>query len=85
MSIPKFLLKESIVAKPGFNRWLVPPASIAIHLCIGSVYAWSVFNAPLSKELGVVGQAAGDWQFGHIVWIFSIAIVFLGLAAAIAG
>jgi len=85
MSIPKFLLKESIVARPGFNRWLVPPASIAIHLCIGSVYAWSVFNAPLSKELGVVGQAAGDWQFGHIVWIFSIAIVFLGLAAAIAG
>ena len=85
MTIPKFLLKESIVAKPGFNRWLVPPASIAIHLCIGSVYAWSVFNAPLSKELGVVGQAAGDWQFGHIVWIFSIAIVFLGLAAAVAG
>ncbi len=39
-----FLRKENIVAKPGFNRWLVPPASIAIHLCIGSVYAWSVFN-----------------------------------------
>lgn len=73
------------MAKPGFNRWLVPPASIAIHLCIGSVYAWSVFNAPLSKELGVVGQAAGDWKFGHIVWIFSIAIVFLGLSAAVAG
>jgi MFS family permease len=85
MPIPKILLKESIVAKPGFNRWLVPPASIAIHLCIGSVYAWSVFNAPLSKEIGVVGQAAGDWQFEHIVWIFSIAIVFLGLAAAVAG
>lgn len=85
MSIPKFLLKEAIIAKPSFNRWLVPPASIAIHLCIGSVYAWSVFNAPLSKEIGVVGQAAGDWQFGHIVWIFSIAIVFLGLAAAVAG
>ena len=85
MPIPKFLLKESIIAKPGFNRWLVPPASIAIHLCIGSVYAWSVFNAPLSKELGVVGQAAGDWKFGHIVWIFSLAIVFLGLAAAVAG
>jgi MFS family permease len=85
MPIPKILLKQSIVAKPGFNRWLVPPASIAIHLCIGSVYAWSVFNTPLSKEIGVVGQAAGDWQFEHIVWIFSIAIVFLGLSAAIAG
>ena len=85
MTIPKFLLKEAIVAKPGFNRWLVPPASIAIHLCIGSVYAWSVFNTPLSRELGVVGEAAGDWNFKAIVWIFSIAIVFLGLAAAIAG
>ena len=85
MTLPKFLLKEAIVAKPGFNRWFVPPASIAIHLCIGSVYAWSVFNTPLSRELGVVGEAAGDWDFKNIVWIFSIAIVFLGLAAAVAG
>jgi MFS family permease len=85
MPIPKFLLKESIIAKPGFNRWLVPPASIAIHLCIGSVYAWSVFNIPLSREFGVVGSAAGDWDFSNIIWVFSIAIVFLGLAAAIAG
>lgn len=85
MTIPKFLLKESIVATPGFHRWLVPPASIAIHLCIGSVYAWSVFNTPLSRELGVVGEAAGDWKLGSIVWVFSIAIVFLGLSAAVAG
>ncbi len=85
MPIPQFLLKESIIAKPGFNRWLVPPASIAIHLCIGSVYAWSVFNIPLSRELGVLGSAAGDWDFSNIIWIFSIAIVFLGLSAAIAG
>ena len=85
MTLPKFLLKEAIVAKPGFNRWFVPPASIAIHLCIGSVYAWSVFNTPLSRELGVVGEAADDWDFKNIVWIFSIAIVFLGLAAAVAG
>lgn len=85
MSIPKFLLKESIVAKPGFNRWLVPPASIAIHLCIGSVYAWSIFNPALQKELGVVGSAAGDWSLQNVIWIFSVAIVFLGLAAAVAG
>ncbi len=85
MTIPKWLLKESIIAKPGFNRWLVALASIAIHLCIGSVYAWSVFNAPLSKELGVVGQSASDWKFEQVVWIFSIAIVFLGLSAAVAG
>lgn len=60
MPLPKVLLKESIIAAPGFNRWRVPPASIAIHLCIGSVYAWSIFNPALQKELGVVGSAAGD-------------------------
>jgi hypothetical protein len=46
--IPKFLLKESIVAPGGFNRWRIPPASILIHMCIGSVYDWSVFNTPLT-------------------------------------
>ncbi|WP_085908425.1 OFA family MFS transporter [Kiloniella majae] len=79
------LSKERIIAKPGFNRWLVPPASIAIHLCIGSVYAWSIFNAPLVKEYGVVTGAADDWSLSSVVWIFSTAIVFLGLAAAIGG
>ncbi|MGY0398455.1 MAG: OFA family MFS transporter [Ostreibacterium sp.] len=80
-----FLLKENIIAKPGFNRWLVAPASMAIHLCIGSVYAWSVFNPALIKELGVVSAAADDWSLSSVVWIFSVAIVSLGLAAAIAG
>ncbi len=80
-----FLMKENIVAKPGFNRWLVPPASIAIHLCIGSVYAWSVFNPALTRELGVVAPAAGDWSLSSVVWIFSVAIVCLGLAAAFGG
>ncbi|WP_020593968.1 OFA family MFS transporter [Kiloniella laminariae] len=79
------LSKERIIAKPGFNRWLVPPASIAIHLCIGSVYAWSIFNTPLIKEYGVVTSAADDWSLSSVVWIFSTAIVFLGLAAAIGG
>ena len=79
------LKKEHIVAGPGFNRWRVPPASIAIHLCIGSVYAWSVFNPPLTRQLGVVAPAADDWDLGSVVWIFSVAIVFLGLAAAFAG
>ncbi|ANG62952.1 MFS transporter permease [Marinobacterium aestuarii] len=80
-----FLLKERIVAKPGFNRWLVPPASIAIHLCIGSVYAWSIFNPPLIRQHGVVTSAADDWSLSSVVWIFSTAIVFLGLAAALGG
>jgi len=80
-----FLKKDRIVAKAGFNRWLVPPASIAIHLCIGSVYAWSIFNPPLVKQIGVVASSADDWSLSSVVWIFSTAIVFLGLAAAIGG
>ena len=42
-----FLMKDKIVAPDGYNRWRVPPASIAIHMCIGSVYAWSIFNPAL--------------------------------------
>jgi MFS family permease len=85
MAIPRFLLKESIVAREGFSRWWVPPASIAIHLCIGSVYAWSIFNPALIREFGVVAPASGDWSLSSVVWIFSVAIVFLGLCAALAG
>lgn len=80
-----FLMKENIVAAPGFNRWRVPPASIAIHMCIGSVYAWSLFNPPLTRQLGVVVSSADDWSLSSVVWIFSTAIVFLGLAAAFGG
>ena len=67
------LSKERIVAKPGFNRWLVPPASIAIHLCIGSVYAWSIFNPALIKAYGVVTPTSGDWSLKDVVWIFTVA------------
>ncbi len=84
-SLPKWLRKESLVAPEGFNRWRVPPAAIGVHMCIGSVYSWSIFNAPLTKELGVVCSAAGDWQLGAVVPIFSTAIVCLGLSAAGAG
>ncbi len=80
-----FLKKERIVAGKDFNRWLVPPASIAIHLCIGSVYAWSIFNPALIKQVGVVASSADDWSLSSVVWIFSTAIVFLGLAAALGG
>jgi MFS family permease len=79
------LAKDRIIAKPGFNRWFVPPASIAIHLCIGSVYAWSIYNPPLVRVFGVVTPAADDWSLSNVLWIFSVAIVFLGLAAAFAG
>jgi MFS family permease len=77
--------KERITAEPGYNRWRVPPVSIAIHLCIGSVYAWSIYNPPLTRALGVVGSAADDWVLSDVVWIFTVAIVFLGLSAAFAG
>jgi MFS family permease len=83
--MPSLFSKERIIAKAGYNRWLVPPASIAIHLCIGSVYAWSNFNAPLTKVQGVLASAPADWTLSQVVWIFTVAIVFLGLSAAFAG
>lgn len=73
------------MAKPGHNRWLIPPAALAIHLAIGQVYAFSVFNIPLTRLLGVTESAPDDWQLTSIGWIFSIAIVFLGLSAALFG
>ncbi|MCC5788735.1 MAG: OFA family MFS transporter [Opitutales bacterium] len=79
------LKKEHIVAKPGFNRWKVPPASLAIHLCIGSVYAWSIYNPALISVHGVADSASTDWSLREVVWIFSVSIVFLGLAAAFGG
>jgi MFS family permease len=79
------LSKERSVAKEGFNRWLIAPAALGIHLCIGSVYAWSLFNPALIKRLGVVTSAADDWSLKSVVWVFTVAIVFLGLSAAIAG
>jgi len=79
------LSKERIVAKPGFNRWLIAPAALGIHLCIGSVYAWSLFNPALIKRIGIVTSAADDWTLKSVVWVFTVAIVFLGLSAAIAG
>ncbi|AVS66191.1 MFS transporter [Paracidovorax avenae] len=55
---PGFLDKERIIAGPGFNRWLVPPAALAIHLCIGMAYGFSVFWLPLSKALSTAGTGA---------------------------
>ena len=78
--------REATVAPPGYNRWLVPPAALAIHLAIGQVYAFSVFKIPLTRVLGVTKHIAGqDWEQTPIAWIFSIAIAFLGASAAIFG
>ncbi|GGD81233.1 L-lactate MFS transporter [Caballeronia grimmiae] len=80
-----FFSKEATVARPGFSRWMVPPAALAVHLCIGQAYAFSVFNAPLTKIVGITQSAPDDWSLTTLGWIFSLAIVFLGLSAAFAG
>ena len=80
-----FFSKDRILAPPDYNRWKVPCASMAIHLCIGSVYAWSIFNLPLVRVEGVVVSGPDDWTLKQVVWVFTVAIVFLGLAAAFAG
>src|ERR1700688_297759 len=82
---PSFLDRESTVAPPGFNRFLVPPAALAVHLSIGQAYAFSTFNLPLTKLLGITHSAPGDWDLKQVGWIFSIAIVFLGASAALFG
>src|SRR6195952_1996529 len=80
-----FLDRESTIAPPGYNRFLVPPAALAVHLSIGQAYAFSVFNIPLSRAIGITQSAPGDWSLATLGWVFSTAIVFLGLSAALFG
>jgi MFS family permease len=79
------LHRNRIVAGPGFNRWMVPPAALCVHLCIGQAYAFSVFNLPMARLIGITQSAPDDWKLTELGWIFSIAIVFLGLSAAVLG
>ncbi|MBS2939491.1 OFA family MFS transporter [Nocardioides sp. J2M5] len=69
--------KQAIVARPGYSRWLIPPAALAVHLSIGQVYAFSVFKTSL--------VATFDTSLTAIGWVFSLAIVMLGLSAAVLG
>jgi MFS family permease len=69
--------RERTVAPRGYNRWFIPPAALAVHLCIGEVYAFSVFKEPLVAHFGSSLSAMGA--------VFSIAIVMLGLSAAFLG
>lgn len=85
MGALSFLDREHTVAEPGFSRWMVPPAALCIHLCIGQAYALSVFNLPMTKLIGISQSAPDDWRLTDLGWIFSIAIVFLGLSAAVFG
>ena len=97
---PGFLSKERIIAGDGFNRWLVPPAALAIHLCIGMAYGFSVFWLPLSKALGIkepikCGPEIGffqelfvttcDWKVSTLGWMYTLFFVLLGSSAALWG
>jgi len=91
--------RERIIAKPGFNRWLVPPAALAIHLCIGMAYGFSVFWLPLSRSLGInapvvcadltlmssLFTTSCDWRVSDLGWIYTLFFVLLGSSAAIWG
>ncbi len=77
--------RERTVAKPGFSRWMVPPAALCVHLCIGQAYAFSVFNLPMTKLIGISESAPDDWKLTELGWIFSIAIFFLGVSSAVFG
>ena len=79
------LSRERIIAKPGFNRWLVPPAALAIHLSIGMAYGFSVFWLPLSRAIGITEPVAGDWKISTLGWMYTLFFVFLGSSAAIFG
>ena len=94
------LSRERIVAGPGFNRWLVPPAALAIHLSIGMAYGFSVFWLPLSKAIGITKPVpcpadqslvqslfttTCDWKISTLGWMFTLFFVFLGSSAALFG
>lgn len=79
------LHKDHIVAGPGFNRWWNIPAALCINLSIGQAYAFSVFNLPLTRVLGISASAPDDWKLTTLGWIFTLAYIFLGLSAGVAG
>jgi MFS family permease len=85
VTIFSFLDRERTVAPPGYSRWLVPPAALAIHLCIGQGYALSVFSLPMSRLLGVTRPAPGDWPLTTTVWMFNVAFFMLGGSAFLWG
>jgi MFS family permease len=91
--------REHTIAKAGFNRWLVPPAALCIHLCIGMAYGFSVFWLPLSRAIGLTAPKACpdmslvqelftttcDWKVASLGWMFTLFFVVLGVSAAIWG
>ncbi|HXS22026.1 MAG TPA: OFA family MFS transporter [Steroidobacteraceae bacterium] len=80
-----FLDRDRTVAGSGFSRWMVPPAALCVHLCIGQAYAFSVFNLPMTRLIGITDSAPGDWKLTDLGWIFTLGIFFLGVSAAVFG
>ena len=80
-----FLDRSRTIAPPGYSRWLIPPAALCVHLCIGQAYAFSVFNLPMTKLLGITQSTPDDWKLTDLGWIFSLGIFFLGVSAALLG
>ncbi|HAK55737.1 MAG: OFA family MFS transporter [Vicinamibacterales bacterium] len=79
------LSRERIVAGPRFNRWLIIPAVVAIEASIGQIYAFSIFNLPLTRAVGITQSTLDDWRLTTLGWVFTLAMVFLGLSAAFGG
>jgi MFS family permease len=92
--------KERTIATAGFNRWLVPPAALCIHLCIGMAYGFSVFWLPLSRAIGLTAPKACpadmsllqelftttcDWKVASMGWMYTLFFVLLGVSAAVWG
>jgi MFS family permease len=85
MGVLSFLNRDHTIAKPGYSRWMVPPAALCVHLCIGQAYAFSVFNLPMTRLIGITQPAPDDWKLTELGWIFSLAIFFLGVSSAVFG
>jgi MFS family permease len=71
---------QTALAAPAFNRWLIPIGAVAVHICIGSVYAWSTFNRPIKAIF-----PNEPWWFSPPYTTFTMALMLLGLSAALGG
>jgi MFS transporter, OFA family, oxalate/formate antiporter len=59
------------------RRWGIALAGIILQVVLGSVYAWSVFRTPLSRQF--------HWTISQVTLTFTICILVLGFAAFLGG
>src|SRR4026207_1983923 len=84
-AMSSLLAKDRIVASPGFNRWLVPPSALRVHLSVGLASGCGVFWLPLSRAIGVSAPTAADWKISTLGWMYTLFFVMLGSSAALFG